>query len=123
LPADPGTYHPDRISAPALEALQAKVATTAPDPTFDSTYAWKQGARVEITMTDGRVLERTVHGQRGSVHDPLSDTEIERKFRTLAAGRLDPSIPEVVRLLPDRPVRELTRLLRSGWRSDAPAAG
>ena len=114
-PADPDTYHPDRISTPALAALQAKVATTVPDPAFDATYAWKQGARVEITLTDGRVLERTVHGQRGSMHDPLSDTEIERKFRTLAGGRLDPGIPDVVRSLPDRPVRDLTRLLRPGW--------
>ncbi|MCE2512411.1 MAG: MmgE/PrpD family protein, partial [Acidimicrobiia bacterium] len=89
-PADPDTYHPDRISDPALAALQARVATTVSDPAFDATYAWKQGARVEITTTDGRVLERTVHGQRGSMHDPLSDAEIERKFQTLAAGRLDP---------------------------------
>ena len=113
-PADPDTYHPDRISDPALAALQAKVATTVPDPAFDATYAWKQGARVEITTTDGRVLERTVHGQRGSMHDPLSDAEIERKFRTLAGGRLDPGLPEIVRSLPDRPVRDLTGCLRSG---------
>ena len=121
-PADPDTYHPDRIADPALAALQAKVATTVPDPAFDATYAWKQGARVEITTTDGQVLERTVHGQRGSMHDPLGDAEIERKFRTLAGGRLDPGVPEAVRSLPDRPVRELTRLLRSGWRPDTSGA-
>lgn len=113
-PADPGTYHPDRIADPALAALQAKVATTVPDPAFDATYAWKQGARVEITMTDGRVLERTVHGQRGSMHDPLSNAEIERKFHTLAGGRLDPEVPEAVRSLPDRSLEDLTRHLRLG---------
>ena len=113
-PADPDTYRPDRIAAPALAALQAKVATTVPDPAFDATYAWKQGARVEITTTDGQVLERTVHGQRGSMHDPLSDAEIERKFHTLAGGRLDPGIPDVVRSLPDRPLEDLTRHLRLG---------
>ncbi len=113
-PADPGTYHPDRIADPALAALQAKVATTVPDPAFDATYAWKQGARVEITMTDGRVLERTVHGQRGSMHDPLSNAEIERKFHTLAGGRLDPEVPEAVRSLPDRSLEDLTRNLRLG---------
>ena len=111
-PADPGTYHPDRMADPALAALQAKVATTVPDPAFDATYAWKQGARVEITITDGRVLERTVHGQRGSMHDPLSDAEIERKFQVLTEGRLDPRIPEVVRSLPDRPINYLTPRLR-----------
>jgi len=112
-PADPATYHSARIADPALAALQAKVATTLPDPAFDATYAWKQGARVEIALTDGRVLERTVHGQKGSMHDPLSDAEIERKFRTLTGGCLDPGIPEVVRSLPDRGVESLIHHLRS----------
>ncbi|MXW99155.1 MAG: MmgE/PrpD family protein [Acidimicrobiaceae bacterium] len=111
-PSDPASFSPERIADPALAALQARV-TLVLDPAFDATYAWKQGARVEITTTDGRVLERTVHGQRGSMHDPLSDAEIERKFHTLAESRLDPRVPEVVRSLPDRPVRALTRLLRS----------
>ena len=111
-PADPATYRPDRIAAPALAALQARVATTVPDPAFDATYAWKQGARVQINLTDGRVLARTVHGQKGSMHDPLSDEEIERKFRVLTEGRLDPELPEVVRSLPDHPVQCLTRRLR-----------
>ena len=110
-PSDPATFSPERISDPALAALQARVMLV-PDPAFDATYAWKQGARVEITTTGGRLLERTVHGQRGSMHSPLSDAEIERKFHTLAGGRLDPGVPEAVRSLPDRPVRELPRLLR-----------
>ena len=111
-PADPATFDPERIADPAIAALQAKVETLIPDPAFDATYAWKQGARVEITMADGRVLERTVHGQKGSMHDPLTDADIERKFSLLAQGRLDPAIPEVVRSLPDRPVGDLTRRLR-----------
>ena len=112
-PADPATFDLERISDPALAKMQAKVDSIRPTPEFDATYAWKQGARVQITLTDGRVLERTVHGQKGSMHDPLSDDEIERKFQILTDGRLDPAIPEVVRSLPDRHVRELTRLLRS----------
>ena len=112
-PADPATFDPDCIADPALAAMQAKVSPLRPAPEFDDTYAWKQGARVQITLTGGQVLERTVHGQKGSMHDPLSDHEIERKFQILTDGRLDHAIPEVVRSLPDRPVRELTRLLRS----------
>ena len=57
---------------------------------------------MEITAIGGRVLECTVHGQKGSMHDPLSDAEIERKFETLAGGRLDPGVPETGRSLPDR---------------------
>ncbi len=113
-PADPATFDPERIIDPALAAMQARVSPLRPAPEFDDTYAWKQGARVEITLAGGRVLERTVHGQKGSMHDPLSDDEIERKFQILTDGRLDPATPEVVRSLPDRPVEHLTRHLRSG---------
>ena len=111
-PSDPAVFGPERISDPALTATQARV-TLVPDPAFDATYARKQGARAEITLTDGRVLERTVHGQRGSMHDPLTADEIERKFHTLAGDRLDPAIPEAVRSLLDRPVEYLTHRLRA----------
>ena len=113
-PADPATFDPDRVVDPAMAEMQAKVSPICPAPEFDATYAWKQGARVQITMTGGEVLERTVYGQRGSMHDPLSDDEIERKFQILTDGRLAHAIPEVVRSLPDRPVEHLTRHLRSG---------
>ena len=113
-PADPATFDPERIADPALAAMQAKVSEIRPAPEFDATYARRQGARVRVTLTDGGLLERTVHGQKGSMYDPLSDDEIERKFRTLAEGRLAPAIPEIVRSLPDRPVGHLTRHLRSG---------
>ena len=112
--ADPVTFDLERISDPALAEMQARVTPIQPAPEFDATYAWRQGARVEIKLADGRVLERTVHGQKGSMHDPLSDDEIERKFRGLTEGRLDPGVPEVVRSLPDRPVEYLTRHLQSG---------
>lgn len=112
-PSDPATFSPVRIADAELAALQARVAVVE-DPTFDATYAWKQGARVEITLTGGDVLERTVHGQKGSMHDPLSDEEIDRKFRILAEGRLDPALPETVRSLLENPVRCLSRRLSSG---------
>ena len=114
-PADPAVFDPERIAAPALAAMQAKVGPIVPAPEFDATYAWKQGTRVEVKLTDGRMLERTVHGQKGSMHDPLTDHEIERKFQMLAAGRLDPAIPQVVRSLPTGRLGDLTRFLCSGW--------
>ena len=62
-PADPATYDEDRIADPAIAALQAKVVSVDAAPEFDATYAWKMGGGVRITLTDGTVLERTVHGQ------------------------------------------------------------
>ena len=112
-PADPATFDRERIADPALAALQAKVDALVPTPEFDATYAWKQGARVAVTLADGNVLERTVHGQNGSMHAPLTDAEVEQKFAVLTDGRLHPGIPELVRSLPGRPIGDLTHRLRS----------
>ena len=113
-PADPAAFAPDRIADPSLAAMQAKVEALIPDPVFDATYAFKQGARVLITLVDGRVLDRTVHGQRGSMHDPLPDDEVEGKFRRLSQGHLAPAVIDAVRSLRDRPGRVLTGWLRGG---------
>lgn len=42
------------------------------------------GARIEITLADGTVLDHVVMAARGSTGNPLSDAEISAKFRTLA---------------------------------------
>ncbi len=85
-PTDPATYGANRITDPALVELQAKVASVTAHPDFDATYAWKMGGRVRITLNDGSVLARTVHGQRGSMHYPLTSTEIDAKFEAVTAG-------------------------------------
>ena len=86
-PGDPSTYDPDRIAAPDIAALQAKVVSIDPAPQWDATYAWKMGGSVRITLTDGRVLERSVHGQRGSMHDPFALADIEAKAGLLVGER------------------------------------
>ena len=85
-PRDPATYRPERIGDPALAELQAKVAPLQAAPEFDRTYAWKMGGRVRITTAGGEVFERTVHGQKGSMHDPLSRSELDAKFERLVGG-------------------------------------
>jgi 2-methylcitrate dehydratase PrpD len=85
-PTDPATYGADRIAHPDLVELQAKVASVTAHPDFDATYAWKMGGRVRISLNDGSVLDRTVHGQRGSMHDPFRSAEIGAKFEAVTAG-------------------------------------
>lgn len=106
-PTDPTTYHSDRIGDPALAALQAKVATVRAAPEFDATYAWKMGGRVRITLTDGTVLDRTVHGQKGSMHAPLTGAELRAKFERLVAGRVEPGLADVVASIGGRPAVDL----------------
>ncbi|MEM7287131.1 MAG: MmgE/PrpD family protein [Actinomycetota bacterium] len=87
-PRDPETYTPSRIADPELAALQARVVSVDSAPEFDETYAWKMGGRVRIELTDGRVLERTVRGQKGSMHSPLTADELGEKFAKLVTGRV-----------------------------------
>ncbi len=79
-PADPGTYAADRIAAHAVTTLQSRVRSVSPAPEFDATYAWKMGGRVRIELDDGTSYERTVHGQRGSMHDPFDSSDVDAKF-------------------------------------------
>ncbi|MDH3298985.1 MAG: MmgE/PrpD family protein [Acidimicrobiia bacterium] len=85
-PGDPATYAPDRIIDPAIAALQSKVVGVTAHPEFDATYAWKMGGRVRITLDDGSVRERTVHGQIGSMHAPLTASQIDAKFARVTGG-------------------------------------
>jgi 2-methylcitrate dehydratase PrpD len=43
----------------------------------------KQDAAVDLELRDGRRLSREVRGNRGTSASPLTDTEIEQKFRAL----------------------------------------
>ncbi len=82
-PTDPATYDTNRINTEPVRELQAKVVSVEARPEYDATYAWKMGGGVEIDLVDGTRLERSVHGQWGSMHDPLSETQLQRKVTIL----------------------------------------
>ncbi len=96
-PTDPSTYSPAAIARPELAAMQAKVSSINSADEFDATYAWKMGGRVTITLADGRSLTRTVHGQKGSMHDPLSSEELSTKFTKMCTAVTSQSSAETVR--------------------------
>ncbi len=111
-PGDPATYSPERISDPAISRLQSRVRSISPHPEFDATYAWKMGGRVRITLTDGSVLERTVHGQRGSMHAPLTRGELGQKFERLTLGRIADGAADRIRGIERVAARELASFIR-----------
>ena len=84
----------DTFTAPALarlEAVRDKVRVHA------TTDLPQNGARIAITTADGRTLEREQLVLRGSLADPMSFDELERKFRANVAGRIRPdAIDELV---------------------------
>jgi 2-methylcitrate dehydratase PrpD len=49
-----------------------------------------RAAVVEVVLSDGRILSQRVEGPKGEPAFPLSDAELERKFRSLATMALDP---------------------------------
>ena len=111
---DPRIYADETLSDPALAALAGRVELVG-SPAIDARYPAVLGARVTVTLGDGRSFAKAVDGARGSPHRPLAAAEIEDKFRTLTHGLLAggavEEAPTLVGNLEDRPdLRSLTAL-------------
>jgi len=89
-------YSDSRVADPAVVALRERVTATA-DPGVP-----KDACYVAITLADGRVLERYVPHAVGSLERPMTDDELDAKFRALVAP-----------ILPANQTEELIRLCRS----------
>jgi 2-methylcitrate dehydratase PrpD len=67
-----------RVRAPEVRALAAKVAVA------EATGVSVDGALVEIRFASGAVLAHRVEQARGSAARPMTDADLETKFRALA---------------------------------------
>jgi 2-methylcitrate dehydratase len=79
-------FRPARFSDPGLLELVGKVRVHR-DPTLSARYPRGIPNRVTITMKDGRRLVREVEFPRGHAQNPMTDAEVEHKFRTLVEPR------------------------------------
>ena len=78
------------LSEPA-QAMQLRVET-AFDAEIDAMGHDRIRSRVEVITKDGRTFERWAdENYRGSPYNPLSDDELEGKFKDCAEGLLDDS--------------------------------
>ncbi len=76
------------VSSPACQAMQSRVAAVF-DPGIEAMGFDRIRSRVEVVTKDGRTLTRWAdEAYRGGPHNPLSDGEVEDKFRDCAAGLL-----------------------------------
>ncbi len=83
----PATFAPSRIQDPALRMLIKKLKVVE-EPEFTRRYPAESCTRIEVTTTDGRrVVAETSH-PKGHYRNPLTDSEVEAKFRGLASGAL-----------------------------------
>jgi 2-methylcitrate dehydratase PrpD len=71
-------------------ALRRKVAV-APDAALK-----KIQSRITITLNDGRVLNKFVENALGTLARPMSDADLERKFRGLAGEVLATSAADAL---------------------------
>jgi 2-methylcitrate dehydratase PrpD len=79
------------VLSESVQAMQLRVET-AFDPEIDAMGHDRIRSRVEVITKDGRKFERWAdENYRGSPHNPLSDDELEGKFKDCAEGLLDGS--------------------------------
>jgi 2-methylcitrate dehydratase PrpD len=74
------------VSSPACQAMQERIETRFNQEIED--MGWDRiRSRIDVTTKDGRTLTRWAdENYRGSPHNPLSDAELEGKFRDCAEG-------------------------------------
>jgi 2-methylcitrate dehydratase PrpD len=100
-------FEASAVQDPALAAFRAKVAVA-----LDESLP-RGAAAVTVRLADGREARAAVTAPRGSSGDPLSDEELEAKFRDNAAaggfaGRCDSRIAAVWAL---EEARDVSRLM------------
>jgi 2-methylcitrate dehydratase PrpD len=74
-------FSDERVVDPVIRDLR-KVFTATLDGTVRATEAY-----VSIELDDGRVVETHVAAHTGTPENPMTDEDLERKFRTLSAPR------------------------------------
>ena len=83
----PATFAPARIQDAALRRLIKKL-TVVEEPEFTRRYPAESCTRIEVTTTDGRRMAAETSHPKGHYRNPLTDGEVEGKFRGLASGTL-----------------------------------
>jgi 2-methylcitrate dehydratase PrpD len=77
------------VQSQPVQDMQQRIFTQF-DPEIDAMGHDRIRSRLEVVTKDGRTIERWAdENYRGSPHNPLSDGEVEGKFRDCAEGLLD----------------------------------
>ncbi len=76
----------ERIADPAAQELLTRIEVTE-DPAMSSRFPGAQAARIEA-IVGGETYVTEIENAKGNAANPLSDAEVEAKFRSLAAGAL-----------------------------------
>ena len=81
----PASFREEKLRDPAILATLPKIKVVA-DSEIDNLFPQVKRARVTITTMDGEKHTAQCDVAKGAPEDPLSDDELEAKFRSNAAG-------------------------------------
>jgi 2-methylcitrate dehydratase len=81
----PAQFEPAKLRDAKLRAQLRKVEVVA-DPEIEKVFPALQRVKVRIDTTDGASYHRELDYPKGDPRNPLTDREIETKFRSLAHG-------------------------------------
>jgi 2-methylcitrate dehydratase len=81
------TFDAKRFTDPALLALTAKIKVHR-DADLTKRYPRGIPNRLTVTLADGHTLVKEVEFPRGHAENPMTDAEVEKKFRTAVEPRL-----------------------------------
>ncbi len=82
-------FSEERIADPTLLDLVSRVEVRA-DPELSDRYPASTPNRIEVTTRSGESAVREVEFPRGHSGNPMTDDEVEEKFRRLADGEMSP---------------------------------
>jgi 2-methylcitrate dehydratase len=80
------SFTPARFQDPPLLELTAKIKVLR-DAALNERYPRGIPNRLTVTLADGRRLVREVEFPRGHAHNPMTDSEVEHKLRTMVEPR------------------------------------
>lgn len=80
-------FEPKRLNDAATRALMKRISK-ALDTEVDAAFPGRRGARVQVTLRDGRRLVHLQTDRKGDPELPLSDADLEGKLLELAAPTL-----------------------------------
>jgi 2-methylcitrate dehydratase PrpD len=91
-------FTPERLRDPALLALMPRISVSlAPD--LADAYPRRRAARLRLELRDGRCFEHEQPTRKGDPEEPLTDLELDDKFRELAVPVLGATASEALRQL------------------------
>lgn len=106
------SFSENRLQDPSLRELMKKVRVVR-EPEFVNRYPDAMPTRITIRTMAGQAYSKQVDIPLGHPRHPMSDRDVENKFRRLASGRLDRSrINELIDVVwkLDR-MKDITRLI------------